>query len=446
MTRVAEAMARLGFKPVTEPGDEAAPGVLAGLAYDASGDRLVRVGARAELLLGHDLTRNYRLPIERQCLRSAVPEGPFRAPAPEYELILLVLGVLLRQSTLEILSRRGRGAWHERLSQLQGRASLDRVRTVLREDLPFLEAEAFAACLEALRPEASGLRRVRARLQLQRRLKAYARRPPAIEVGLRLWRKGALLGRRWLLGSSVRRRLRTGGAVIAVVGGDGAGKSTLVEGLTRWLSTDFATANVHLGKPRWSSTTASVRAVLKLGQLLGLYPPEATFRETLARASRMSIGYPFLLREVCRARDRHALYVGARRFAARGGLVISDRFPLPQIRLMDGPQGRRFLERLWERPQGWLAPRPGDRLAGALVRLEEGYYRRLTPPELVIVLRVDPEIAVARRSDEDAAPVRERSTEIWRLDWEPACAFTLDAGRSREEVLAEAKALVWSAL
>src|SRR5262245_6397488 len=248
-----------------------------------------------------------------------------------------------------------------------------------------------------------------------------------------------------------RHRLASGGAVIAIVGGDGAGKSTVVEGLCAWLSTHFQTASVHMGKPGWSWVTATLRAVVKLGQLLGLYPPETTFRETLHQRSRVSPGYPWLLRELCRARDRYWLLVGARRFAGAGGLVVSDRFPLPQIRLMDGPLGRRLLEELADRPQdgALLIPRASHWLARLLIRLEESYYRHLAPPDVLIVLRVDPEIAVTRvirRSNEDPVPVRERSTEIWRLDWRTTSAHVVDAGKPRDEVLAEVKALVWAEL
>jgi thymidylate kinase len=269
-----------------------------------------------------------------------------------------------------------------------------------------------------------------------------------MEICLRLWRGVGLAGRRHLLRRSSKYRLESGGAIIAIAGGDGAGKSTVVEGLSAWLSRDFATTSVHLGKPAWSWTTVTVRAILKVGQLLGLYPTESTFRATLEQRSLVSTGYPWLLREFCRARDRYASYVEARRYAAAGGLLISDRFPLPQVRLMDGPLAQRFLDQRSDRPrdEAFLSPQPGHWLARALVRLEASYYQHIAPPEVLIVLRVDPEIAVRRRSDEDAIPVRERSTEIWQLDWQHTNAHVVDASKSKAEVLAEVKALVWAEL
>jgi thymidylate kinase len=236
--------------------------------------------------------------------------------------------------------------------------------------------------------------------------------------------------------------------MIAIVGGDGAGKSTAVEALSAWLAKNFQTTTLHMGKPAWSWTTKLVRGVLKIGQVVGLYPLEVTFRETINQESRLSPGYPWLVREVCRARDRYGAYVKARRFANRGGLVILDRFPVPEIQIMDGLLTRLFIEQLMAGPRAdqFLSPRPDDRLAQLLVKHEESYYYQITPPELLIVIRVDPETAVQRKTDEDAAAVRERSTKIWNLDWAHTQAHVIDGSQSKTEVLTKLKALIWSQL
>jgi hypothetical protein len=147
---------------------------------------------------------------------------------------------------------------------------------------------------------------------------------------------------------------------------------------------------------------------------------------------------------VCRARDRYWTYLKARRFAATGGLVILDRFPLPQIQLMDGPQSERFISQLMAGPL--ISPHRASRFARILVRLEERYYRSIVPPELLFVLRVDPEIAVQRKTGEDAISVRERSAEIWELNWEHTDAHLIDASKSKRDVLRALKALIWSEL
>ena len=51
--------------------------------------------------------------------------------------------------------------------------------------------------------------------------------------------------------------------MITIVGGDGSGKSTAVDGLYEWLAPEFDTTRVHMGKPRWSLLTVAVRVCSK---------------------------------------------------------------------------------------------------------------------------------------------------------------------------------------
>ncbi len=449
--RFTEILSRLGFKGAEASAEKWMPGVVDYFGYDAEVDRLIHVHAHYQLILGHDMTKNYRLPIERPYLESAVQGDVFKVPAPEFEFIVFVIRMVLKHSTWDvILGRQGRLKTAERqeLAYLQARINQDRVLDILKQHLPYISVELFNNCIQALQPACSTWTRVKTGQQLQTRLRANARRPSPIDIYLKLWRRAILAIRRRIFKSSSKYRLASGGAMIAIVGGDGAGKSTAVDMLYAWLSKSFETTRVHMGKPAWSWTTITIRGILKIGQLLGLYPVESPMKETLDQKSLVSPGYPWLLREVCRARDRYWIYVKARRFAAKGGLVILDRFPVPQIQIMDGPLAARFISQVMDGPQAarFLSPHQSSRLAKVLVKLEEGYYHQIALPESVIVLRVDPEIAVQRKTDEDATSVRERSTEIWELNWENTDAHIIDASKSKTEVLTELKALIWSEL
>jgi thymidylate kinase len=218
------------------------------------------------------------------------------------------------------------------------------------------------------------------------------------------------------------------------VGGDGAGKTTALEALHGWLSKPFDTRLVHMGKPPWSLTTRLVRGSLKLLRLargaLGLDRAPAP-----GAAPSGFLAYRAALWSTCDARDRYLAYRRARRFATNGGIVICDRFPLPRIELMDAPAVRRH----FEPGRMGLIPRLLD-------RVERRYYTFLPRPELLLVLRLDPETAVARKTDETPESVYTRTREVWECDWTGSGAHVLDASRSREEVLAELKALIWSAL
>jgi thymidylate kinase len=81
-----------------------------------------------------------------------------------------------------------------------------------------------------------------------------------------------------------------------------------------------------------------------------------------------------------------------------------------------------------------------------LINLEESYYDQISLPELLIVLRVDPLIAVQRKTDEDATSVEKRSREMWQINWGTTDAHVIDASKSKTEVASELKTLIWSRL
>ena len=82
--------------------------------------------------------------------------------------------------------------------------------------------------------------------------------------------------------------------------------------------------------------------------------------------------------------------------------------------------------------------------ARRLLRAEQGYYRHITPPDVIVVLMVDPQVAVRRKTTEPPDYVRARARIIWETDWTGTGAHLVDAGRPLPEVVADLKVLVWS--
>ena len=209
--------------------------------------------------------------------------------------------------------------------------------------------------------------------------------------------------------------------MIAVVGGDGAGKSTAVGELQAWLSRDFGVRRIHLGRPPQSAVTFLIRTALKARMRL------ARGRSSHPQALRV-------LLDLAIARDRWSAYLDARRFANRGGIVICDRFPLRDVPSIDGPR---------------LADRLGSyhgRLHRLLLASEQRYFAGLAPPDVLVALLVDPDVAVERRPDERPDLVRQRCEEFSRVAWGSMRADVIDAGRPLPEVLAAVKRCVWSSL
>lgn len=434
-----EVLSRLGFKQAYSPSDRRLPGVQSYYGYDPEADKFVHIHAHYQLVLGHDRTKNYRLPVENPLLDAAIYDEPIRKASPGFEFIVFVIRMVLKHSTWDtILSRQGTlsAPEQEELHYLKARTESTTTYQILRQHLPYIDESLFADCLWSLQPDCPVWTRMKAGQRLRRELRPYARSSQVTEVYLRVLRRGLRSIRRRVFGQVPKRRLVSGGTMVALVGGDGAGKSTVAAELYAWLSSEFEVIKVHMGKPAWSLTTVAVRAILKIGRSLGFYPyARSPIRHMSDPDSNAFPGYPWLLREVCTARDRYLTYAKARRFANNGGIVICDRYPLTHVKLMDGLRSHLMIN-----------VRKTNRLIEILVSANKKRYQQIYLPELLITLRVNPEIAVQRKTDEDAAAVRARSKEIWELDWEETRAHVIDGGRSQAEVLSEVKALVWSEL
>ena len=93
-----------------------------------------------------------------------------------------------------------------------------------------------------------------------------------------------------------------------------------------------------------------------------------------------------------------------------------------------------------------VASVPYPRLAALLARIERSYYERIGPDSLLVVLRVDPETAVRRKTTEPADYVRSRAQTVWETDWSQTRARVVDANRPLPDVVADLKRIIWTAL
>lgn len=421
-----EVLDQLGFKLALSAPDRQVPGVVSYLGLDPIFGRLIHVHAHFRLVLGPAGTKHYHIGIENAVLNTAVQRVHFRTPSPEFELILFVLQQTLRHTPLsgndESISRQ---RTQQELQRLVLQVEPKAVVRTLTEYLPEVEPAFFADCLDALRPGQKPWRLATARLGMARRLSAHALSPNTTSVvGRAVAKLGRMLG---IAGTGTGKQLARGGAVIALQGADGSGKSTCARLLEGWLSPDLKASRVHLGRPPRSLTTRFIGGLLKAAR--------ATDR--LRRLPRQSnlVAHLELVRVACTARDRYRLYRRVARRAAAGALVICERYPTPENAQLAGPS----------HCQG-VGLDAESSLATWVRHQEARWYKLIARPDLELVLRVDPETAVRRKTDEPEDYVRRRAHIMWNTDWSAPRIRVLDAGRPLESVAAELRARIWEAL
>jgi hypothetical protein len=358
---------------------------------------------------------------------------PVPDPAVEAALLLLRLtregrpfGGVLRARRRRPLAQR-----HVELSRLLTEASHREVLEVLAITVP---PEALPAAADALfRPTRHRLASLRQRLG-----PAYGR-TASLVVQLRPAREGARrllrgVNTRWLhLPVLLRRSLPAGGMVVAIVGSDGSGKSSLVRRLTAEYASKFDTLGLYLGSG--DGPASMLRLPLKL-----VHSAVRSDKETRTAVGRPRGRLMVVFRAVWAltlAREKRLRLRRAELARARGLLVICDRYPQVQYPgENDGP----LLSGWWNsrsptlRRLARIERRPYD-LAASIV------------PDLVVRLDVDEVTAHRRRPGSTLHYLAHRRELVRGLEWDPASTrvVSLDATAPAEEVFRLASAAIWEA-
>lgn len=206
------------------------------------------------------------------------------------------------------------------------------------------------------------------------------------------------------------------GSVVALVGADGAGKTTVSDAIRRRLGAKLTVEPLYLGLPR---DAASIRLV------------------SLVAAAARRIGAPRLGRWLESTRPVLAAWIRLRvirhayRAARRGVVCVTDRYPLEEFHAveppMDGPRLR------------------GDR---PLARLERSIYRAIPQqPDVLIALVADPELLLRRKpDDEDPAIVRAKAAAIRELETARADVIAFDVSSPLDTVITGVVTAIWNSL
>jgi thymidylate kinase len=438
-------LTQLCFRPARNTDGNPFPSVEHHYALDDDSGDFVHVHAYYRVITGESLAKNYRLPVEEMLLRNTRDVGSVRVPTKGAELVVFTLRMMLKHTSLIellLLSRYWKQVQDE-INWLVEADSLDEALDLVSCWLPPLDANLFSTCIVALKSPTHLWRRILLGHRLRSRLRVYAR-----HSAIRAWLSGVqkfmvMLFRR-LSRSNKGMMPLSGGAVIAFVGPEATGKSTLLSEISHWLGGHFAVERNHAGKPKPTLLTAIPNLLLPV--LRSMLPScRSTRVETqLADGNRVektnkSSPLIYAVRSVLLAYDRRSLLTRAFRRAANGTIVLSDRYPSLQSGAPDSPQLSHVAV-----PTGKYSVR---RL---LARIEARLYQETPPPDLVIHLSAPLEVTVLRNATRDKKEpedyVLRRHTQSSNLDFGRTPVYRISTDQPLAETVREVKEVIWSYL
>ena len=217
--------------------------------------------------------------------------------------------------------------------------------------------------------------------------------------------------------------------LIAIIGCDGSGKSTVSEEILNWVQGYGPAIAAHLGKQAGNIG----RAIAQLPLIGGLLDKFIARKADSTRAQREEktpgllvalIIYAFSLRRL----SRFKRMMEQRR---QGLIIVTDRYP--QLEFPGAYDGT-----------GLSVTAPGNWFVRWLARRERVLYEWMTSyrPDLVIRLNVDLDTACARKPDHRRELLRDKVAITPQLTFNGAPIVEIDSTQPLAQVLAEAKAAV----
>jgi thymidylate kinase len=435
-------MSQLEFRPAGIQGDAPFPAVEHYFALDEVTGIFIHVHAYYRVITGESLSKNLHLPLEEMLLQNFREEDSIRVPAKSAELVVFTIRMMLKHTSLVelvMLARDWKGMQQEIEWLLEAKPT-DETLKLVENWLPTVDTSLFSECINALKTPASLPRRILLGLQLRAQLSMYAR-ISRIQAWLSGIQKFTLMAYGRLTRSKRGMILQSGGAVIAFVGAEATGKSTLLSETKHWLGEHFVINQIHAGKPKSTPLTMLPNFFLPiLRSGLPTYRPSkiVTSYASPEQSQKSPEVYPLIsaIRSVFLAYDRRALLSRAFAQAANGSIVLCDRYPSMSKGAPDGPQLQQFV----------IDPKRYP-IQSRLARTEKRLYQEIPSPDMVIFLYVPLEVALLRNKnrgkEEPEDYVRFRHSLASNLEYGNAPVYKINTDQPLDETVLDVKKNIW---
>ena len=425
-----EVVATFGIRMAHDRGREPTPYVYHYFGSDQDTGLLVHLHVYFKIVTGGSIFKNHWIRTEKMLLDQRVldTETNVFVPSAEADCILFVIRKMIEQpSPVEnFLFYRDIVNIRKELDWLCDRVDEERMLQVVAEWLPELDPEFFMNCLDALVNQRSMRLRIKLGLKMRMIFDNKVRGALSAEI-LRSIEFLVSYVRGKLKFKRKRRYVFPGGLLIAFVGSEASGKSTLSRDAAIWLGERFDVCHVHMGKPPKNWRT------LLLWRMVSFY----SFIKRLVKRKKtqlvdddstvaFNLSHPMVLWLDSIDRREHLKTCFGK--LMQGCTVITDRYPSEH---MDGPriEGRSGITRL-------------------LAKWERANYQGMPHPDLVIKAAAPLELTLSRNQTRDIpepeAFVKARYELARKIKFDYSEMITIDTSAHYVSSLREVQKAIWN--
>lgn len=434
-----EILMTLGFKEAESITSKKQPGVFHFLGNDDATGTLLNIHTFSWILTGDHFLKSWNFPFGPMLLAETRYVEGVRAPVAASELIVFVIRHMIKHTTPVDFYM---GMKHVKENEEEYRwlmQDLDIEESVkkLEHYFPEIAPADFHAARELLPQDGRWLEKIRLGFKFRRSINKYLRFGFVKQNVLTFVALTKMAFNKFAK-KQKHMHMQTGGKIIALVGPQATGKSTLTSAVQAWLGQELSVECIHTGKPPSTLLTWLPNNFIPLARKI--FTGYETVKIEKAAEDNEQHDYPliFIIRKIILAHDRRKLLQRAYRQSRNGMIFISDRYPSDEIGAIDGAtfrdesiaQQRSYLKRV-------------------LMRLERKIYQDICPPDLVLQLTVSVEKAVLRNKardkegDQTTEYVKMRHAMKYTPDFKRCPVIKISTDQDFQETLIEVKQHIW---
>jgi thymidylate kinase len=418
-----ESLTRLGYKKIISQAWSSYPLVEDWLGFDTVTGNLLHLHTHYAMVTGIQHVKHLYLPWVEQFFNHTTIDANTGWPIPEpaLEAIILLVRIWAKMPPTERIKKQPTilGYLIDELVNLLSKTDPEQV-TLLCEQLNLTVPADLPQKLHRIQIERRPKDILDVSIYFYEQLKPYYRSSWSVSIlksNMHKFRiKSSRVYSRLSGPFKFGKTLVNGGKVIAFVGSDGSGKSTLTRDILNWLTYKIDAHYFYFGKNPFIFSYN--KQIISRTDLLFK-------QDKLSKLLKKLLGntyYPILINRKVEMLEH------AKRMSRTGSVVICDRFPQLDVKGMnDGPHLH---------ADDWCANMEMKQFAKV----------RKNDADLVFRLLVSPEVACARKPEHNSDMIHVKCENIGKISFGSAKVIDIDADKPYEQVLLQVKREVWKYL